>query len=317
MSAKVISIAKGSRPNKATRTVHDTILIAPQVLKAWASPPFQRPLRVNAKVMALSETIKESSGCMPGIITLGIVNNIVYLVDGQHRREAWYQSGCEDGAADIVTYYLDSLSELGRLFVDLNSRLVAMRPDDTLRALEGTVPALHRIRTKCPFVGYDQIRRGTASPVLSMATALRAHFGSIPEVPTGGGMSAMQMAEEIKMDDADKLIDALLIFNRGWGRDLEYARLWNNLNLCVTMWLYKRTVLGVYSTKTTRLEPEIFAKCCMEMSADRVYLDWLHGRMLHDSDRAPCYNRMKVICARRVGQEKGKRPFLPSPAWAH
>jgi len=317
MSTKVISIAKGSRPNKATRSVVDTILITLQVLKSWANPPFQRPLRVNAKVMALADRISQDNGVIPSPITLGIVNNIIYLVDGQHRREAWYQSGCTEGAADIIIYYLDSISELGRLFVELNSRLVSMRPDDVLRALEGTTPALHKIHTKCPFIGYDQIRRGTTSPMLSMATALRSWFGSVAEVPTSGGLSAMSMAEQINADDADRLIDGLLTFNRAWGRDAEYARLWNNLNLCITMWLYKRTVLGAYSPNTTRLDSGLFTKCCMEMSADRSYLDWLHGRMLHDSDRAPCYNRLKTIFARRIGTEMGKKPRLPSPAWAH
>jgi hypothetical protein len=317
MSAKVISIAKGSRPNKLTHSVVDTILITPQVLKSWSSPPFQRPLRVNAKVMALAEQIHQDGGIIPGHVTLGVVNNVTYLVDGQHRREAWYQSGCEEGAADITIYHLDTMGDLGRLFVELNSRLVSMRPDDVLRGLEGTTPALHKIRTKCPFIGYDQIRRGTTSPMLSMATALRSWFGSVPEVPTGGGLSAMQMAEQINADDADRLIDGLLVFNRAWGRDLEYARLWNNLNLCVTMWLYKRTVLGAYSPNTTRLDSDLFAKCCMEVSADRTYLDWLHGRMLHDSDRAPCYNRIKTIYARRIIAETGKKPRLPSPAWAH
>ena len=51
------------------------------------------------------------------------------------------------------------MAEMGDAFVALNSRLVNMRPDDILRGLEGSIPALQEIRASCPFVGYDQIRQ--------------------------------------------------------------------------------------------------------------------------------------------------------------
>jgi hypothetical protein len=37
----------------------------------WKLPAFQRPLRVNAKVLALVEEIRTEGGVIPGILTLG------------------------------------------------------------------------------------------------------------------------------------------------------------------------------------------------------------------------------------------------------
>src|SRR5439155_2436385 len=42
----------------------------------------------NDKVRALAEQVKADGGVMPGIITLGVVDGVTYLIDGQHRRES-------------------------------------------------------------------------------------------------------------------------------------------------------------------------------------------------------------------------------------
>ena len=40
----------------------DTLEIEPEDLSAWRIPPFQRPLRTNAKVMAMAEGLKANGG---------------------------------------------------------------------------------------------------------------------------------------------------------------------------------------------------------------------------------------------------------------
>ena len=132
--------------HKETNTRNDTVMVTKDTLQDWNSPPFQRPLKVNARVLALAESIKADGGVIPGIIALGELKGKTYIIDGQHRLEAFKISGIEEGYCDIRIHKFDSIEKMGEEFVQLNSRLVNMKPDDILRGLEGMIPALQMIR---------------------------------------------------------------------------------------------------------------------------------------------------------------------------
>jgi hypothetical protein len=308
--------ALDNEAKKQTRTTVDTLLFTPDQVKEWKNPPFQRPLRINDKVNHLAVTIKADGGVVPGVLTLGILNRETYLLDGQHRIQAFILSGCDEGAADVRKHFFDSMGEMGEEFVNLNSSLVNLRPDDIMRGLEGVNEGLQIIRKKCPFVGYDMIRRNERSPILSMSTVLRCWFGAMPEVPGSGGASATQRANTLTNDEADHCSTFLTIIMAAWGRDPEYVRLWNSLNLTLTMWMYRRTVLSQYSQKSFRLTREQFQKCAMRLSANANYLDWLTARSLNDRNRSPSYARIKQMFAACIEQETGRKPMLPQPAWS-
>src|SRR5687767_8223986 len=177
MSGTVIAM-KGLRElpksaPKSVRSTMDTVLLTQEWVKSMAHVPFQRPLRVNEKVSALAEELKCSGGVIPGVLTIGVIGKERYLVDGQHRVEAFKLSGLRDGYADVRICHFDSMAEMGEEFVNLNSQLVRMRPDDILRGMEGSNIGLTMIRKACEFVGYDMIRRGASAPILSMSTMLR------------------------------------------------------------------------------------------------------------------------------------------------
>lgn len=302
---------------KQTHTTLDTLLITPDIVKGWKNPPFQRPLKVNAKVLGLAEQVKGDGGVLPGVITLGILDKETYLLDGQHRREAFLLSECEEGATDVRKHFFESMAEMGEEFVNLNSQLVRLRPDDILRGLEGTIEGLRAIREACPFVGYDMIRRGERSPILSMSTVLRCWFASERDVPSAAGQSSMELTKRATPDEGEACSAFLKVAYGAWGRDSEYSRLWGALNLTVCMWLYRRTVVTQYSPNTPKLTKDMFGKCLTSLSADPGFLDWLHGRGLTERDRTPCYNRIKVIFASRLFAETDKKPRLPTPAWVH
>lgn len=301
---------------KSTQTTLETIEVTPDLVRSWKLPPFQRPLRINDKVMLLSEQIRRDDGVLPGVFTIGIIGKDRYLVDGQHRREAFLLSECLVGYCDVRICHFSDLAAMGEEYVNLNSRIVNMRPDDILRGLEGTYEPLAKLRKRCPYVGYDQIRRNEKGPVLSMSALLRCWVGSATEAPRGGGTSAMQLAKTLSMDDADQCIGFLECAFNAWGRDLAYARLWTNLNLVLCMWLYRRIVLSAYSAKTRRLTREQFTKCLMSVSADSTYLDWLVGRQVGNRDMSPAYKRLKAIVASRVESDTGSKYVTPMPAWA-
>lgn len=315
MQLKIVK--PSTEAERTTQTTLDTIEVTPDLVKSWKIPPFQRPLRINEKLIALSQQIKRDDGVIPGVITLGVLNKERWLIDGQHRRESFLMSECLCGFMDVRICHFSTMAEMGEEFVNLNSRIVQMRPDDILRGLEESYPALGKIKRKCSFVGYDQIRRSDKSPVLSMSALLRCWAGSISEVPSSGGTSALRLATTITSDDADQIVAFLDIAFRAWGRDLAYSRLWGNLNLTLCMWLYRRLVLApqLPGSRVQRISADQFAKCLMSVSASD-YVDWLMGRNSQSRDNSPAYIRVKAIFAKRIEADTDKKVALPQPAWS-
>ncbi len=306
---------------RATQTTVDTIEITKKLAAAWKSPPFQRELRPTPKVLALAEEIKQT-GVLPGVITLGVLDGEVYTVDGQHRIYAFQAADLVVVYADVRTHYFATMGEMANEYVRLNSSLVRLRPDDILRGLEQSNLHLQHIRKRCPFVGYDCIRRGNSnSPVLSMSSTLRVWGGSRGDVPSLTSAGAAQfVAEFLDETETRTLCDFLTLCFAAWKRDAEYTTLWGSLNLILCAWLYRRQVLGGTTSKNSRankLDADIFRRCLMSLSASPEYMDYLVGRRISDRDRAPAYNRLKAIFARRYFDEHKQKLMLPSPAWAH
>ncbi len=302
---------------KSTNTHVETIEFTREQAEAWTLAPFQRPLTINEKVRKVAQQIKDDGGVIPGIICFGVLDKITYLLDGQQRRAAFILSEKPVGYADARFCRFTTMAQMSREFVDLNAHLVSMKPDDNLRGLEACLPALQKIRELCPFVGYDSIRRGERSPILSMSMTVRAWDQSATDVPGCGSVSSASLAESISVEDAELLAGFLNVAMTAWGRDREYGRLWLAVNMTICMWLYRRIVLTSYSSKTPRLSKDQFTKCLMGLSADPTYLDWLAGRHIGRHDRAPCYARIKQIFVKRLNDMGVPKANLPAPAWTH
>lgn len=321
----VISISGAREAPKSEQSRMDTLIITNEMVNAWKIPPFQRPLRVNSKVQAVTEQVKKSE-VVEGVLTLGKLKGdpSYYIVDGQHRAEAFKLSGLTEAIADVRVVPFDSMSEMASEFVRLNSSLVKMRPDDLLRGLESSVPALKAIRHSCEFVGYDQIRRGKSGPIVSMSALIRCWSAASYETPaaSNSGLGAAGMAQTLDQNSVQNLIAFIATAHSAWGRDPEYFRLWGNLNLTLCMWLWNRLVIDrdrFGSKRYAVLTIPDFKKCLMSVSAEGDYIAWLQGRNLTDRDRSPCYTRLKGIFVRRLSDgvsKAAKKPSLPSPAWA-
>jgi len=311
---------------KATHTHSDSIIVDAEVVKTWESPPFQRPLKATARVVALSEAIKNDGGVVPGVITLGELGGKTYLLDGQHRIHAFLTSGFKEGYADLRIHRFEKMSDMGREFVNLNSRLVTLRPDDILRGLESSLPALQGIRKRCPFVGYGDIRKeGSSQSYVSMSLLLRCWHYSAGDAAAGNNAnrSVASMAENLTLHAASGCSDAANLLSRAWGHDPEVRRLWNALNLTICLWIYRRTVLAINEVRAGRsakrsaiLSPALFEKAMMSVSANSGYMDWLVGRKPTDRDRPQTLRKLKVIMSLRIEKETGNKPLLPAPEWA-
>ena len=320
--SNVIPIKGAKLPPKAEQSRMDTIILTQEMVSQWKIPPFQRPLRINDKVRFVVEQIAKAES-IEGVLTLGAIrsDSALYIVDGQHRIEAFKLSSIPEAIADVRVCVFADLSEMADEFVRLNSSLVKMRPDDILRGLESSTPVLKAIRKACEFVGYDNIRRGTAGPMVSMSALIRCWSAASFETPAGSNtVGASNIAKSFDQASVQNLIAFLSTAHSAWGRDSEYYRLWGNLNLSLCMWLWNRLVIDRDRFGTKRYSvlniPE-FKKCLMSLSADSNYVAWLPGRNLTDRDRSPCYRKIKDAFVGRLAEERKaeKRPSLPSPAW--
>lgn len=297
----------------------EAMLVTRDQVATWRSPPFQRPLAINAKVQALAVELKQNGGIIPGVVTLGILEGKTYLVDGQHRMAAWEKlTDIPEVYADVRVYEFDTMADMGEQFVLLNSRLVNLRPDDILRGMEGIYAPLAQLRGKCPFVGYGQVRRGSSSPTLSMTSTLRAWYAAQRDTPSSAGVPAMLLGAELTEDSANELAEVLCILRKAWGDDTQYARLWGMLNLTISLWLWRQMVREEHSRAGGRRDHLTTAQYCkgmMALSASTDYLDWLVGRKLGEVDRGPCYTRIKVLMGARLAVELGHKPNFPQGAW--
>jgi hypothetical protein len=309
-----------SESEKHTRTTVDTKELTPKVVTSWKLPPFQRELKINSKVQAVVQQIKSDRGVLPGILTLGVLDHDIYIVDGQHRIQAFLLSDEAYGYADVRTVFFENMAEMAEEYERLNSQLVQMRPDDKLRALEHSSEAIRKIRKKCPFIGYDNIRRDSKnSPVLSMSTFLRAWTGSRGETPTMG-VPAKEAVKSMDERDTDNAIEFASLAFSAWSRDREYFRLWGGANLSICMWIFRRMVLSESTSGTsrwTKLNKDQFRKGLLSLSAEPAYLDYLVGRNVGDRDRTPIYARVKTIMTKRMHDEIEGRIMFPQPPWVH
>ena len=320
-----LTLVNAKRAPVAKRSRMETMLLNVETLKSWTPAPFQRPLRINSKVLGLAEDIKSDGGIVPGVITLGTIGERKdhYIIDGQHRLEAAKISGLEEFIADVRLCSFDSLADMGAEFVNLNSRLVNMRPDDILRGLEGSVAILGVIRKNCEFVGYANIRRNeVTSAVLGMSIALRFWHGAGMPTPSLSSLSAVDLAKAMDTSDAMQLCQFLNVARSAWGNDLVYARLWGGLNLTMCAWLWRNIVTPKEDKssqkRATFLNASQFQKCLMSLSASSDYLDWLMGRRMVERDRSPCYSRIKRLLTARLREEgfEEKKIKFPLPSWA-
>jgi len=309
--------------SRTDRSVTETLLIDRETLDKWQAPPFQRPVRINAKVRELAEELKANGGVIKGTIEIGVIEmgpeRGMYLCDGRHRMEGFILSGMGECIADVSFKHYDNLADMAVDFVELNTRLVNFQPDDILRAFEASSDTLSALRERCPYIGYGNIRRNIHSPILSMSAVLKQWYGSSFDTPSVGRITAAELVKTLNKAEVEKLAEFMGVAHSAWGHDTAYARLWLALNLTLCMWLWRKLVLDTERTGNRRyavMGHEQFKRCLMALSADGQYLDWLVGRMMGERDRAPCYSRIRLLFAKRAFDDGERKIRMPQPAWS-
>lgn len=324
MSLNIVRMPGAKEAPKSSRASMETIVVTIKTLDSWKRPPFQREIRITPRVWEVVEDIKKTE-VIPGILTLGKMDGDVFLIDGQHRIEAFRLSEMLEALADIRVHQFDSMEEMSKEFSNLNSPLVRMKNDDNMRAYEFSNPHIAAIRKRCPFVGYDRIRQATeghrAKTLVSMANVVRLWFGSDGDTPTMGP-SSTEAVKLLNEEQVALMTDFLSACLEAWGYDKENWRLWTSINIGLLAWLWRRAVLGTHlpqhqrgGVKNVRLTREDWVKCLMGLSADSRYHEWLVGRGLRDRDRSPAYSKIKDAFAKRLAEMGVKSPRFPQGVW--
>ena len=309
-----------NRTERALGVTTQVMKVSPETFAQWQHPTgCQRPITINKKVLALVPRIIER-GAIPGVITIGVLNGVLYLLDGQHRREAFFRAIEAGGPAEVLAEVryktFENEADMNAEYADMNSALVKQRPDDILRAREGKSPALQLNRQRCKFVGYDRIRQSAASPILGMSAMLRCWYGSAPETPADGP-AANDIALNLTVEDAAICADFINLAEHAWGRDPEYKRLWGTMNLTLCMWLYRRMVVAPEPGSLVLTKTQ-FRAALTSLSANGKYITWILDRKMSERDRSPAYRYIRDIFKTRLLAEGVRRRALssfPTPSW--
>jgi hypothetical protein len=313
--SNVISLK--TKPQRTTSTRVDTIAFTLKDVDSWKRPEFQRDIKPTKKMAEVVQYIKDNDGVLPGILTLGVLDGTreIYKIDGHHRCEAFRQSECPEGYAD-VRYLYGTMEDFSEEYEKLNGQINPTKADDRLRAQAIRNPKIERLRSQCKVIAFAPRKTGKVS--ISMSMVLRSWANARRGTPATRGKAASGVEIMTHMEDAElaHLIKFINLCESAWGRDQEYVQLWNQMNLTMCMWLYNRLVVDKpTSIKLKQLTPALFEKCLMSLSADARYMEWLRGRN-NAVHRSPCYMRVKEHFASRLREETGIKHNLPQPDWA-
>lgn len=301
----------------------EKIIITHEIVEGWKKPPFQRPVAIGRNLGKLAVNLQDDEFLLTTIY-LGVLDGVTYIVDGQHRKEAFIASGLRRLVAPVTTrYYPDGTAGLTRMcedFLKINTHVKNPTANDKLRALEPTNPLIGKIREDCPFVGYSGFRRSDSSPIVSMAQAIRALVISAQEAPGSAGRSAVDHAVEMRSSEVNGLKTFLKLAYESWGRDAENKYLWSPMNLTMCLWFFRRMLRSPSSSgslgNTTQAQ---FLDIFFGLMSNRRYRALLQGNKggrLHDSNtRNPvCRELMKTIKA-QLKKDGTKSPYIPKPSW--
>lgn len=220
----IINLKGATSAPRSQSSRMETLIVTLDQVQKWQKPRFQRDKRVNKKVLEIADKLRNGEVMLSGSITPGRLprDPTLYIVDGQHRLEAFKISGLDEIIIDLRIIECDTWGEMADEYVKLNTPLARMQPDDILRGLEETSPVISAIRREAPFVGYGSVRRSASGSgaILSMSAMLRCWWGSSGETPTGNtsGVSAAQLAESMDMDSTHQLLRFLNCAHEAWGR---------------------------------------------------------------------------------------------------
>lgn len=323
------------------RPIQGTAIFTPERLDEWNRPEFQRPLLINQDVQGMARKMmleaaadKEGMCSIPGIILFGRFLGDDYLLDGQHRIFGAFALACGKRALEGTTEFLteggvrpkmalastetrhyNSLSEMAQAFVNAQKKLVALKADDSLRALEYTNTYLRDLREACPFIGYEKNKNTKDRIMISMSAAIRTWFGSGATPATGPECS--RAASYLDETETARLISFFIACERAGWVDSMWPNLWGTLNIGLNMWLWRKLVLGKENKfrgggDFMALTVQQYAECMKGLKTPE-YAKFLKSRALRFQDRLITYEYIQDLFMPELARQGIIGPKFPVP----
>lgn len=321
------------------RPIQETIVIKPGEIAGWTRPDFQRPLIPNQDVQDMARAMmleagqdKERLCTIPGTLLFGRHAGRDYMYDGQHRIFGAFALACglrtldnsseflvEGGARPLVaiatkeTRVFETMAEMARAFVAAQKKLVALKPDDNLRALEYTNTYLRDLREACPFIGYEKNKNTNERIRISMSAAIRTWFGSGATPATGPECS--RAASYLDAHETKNLIAFFTACEHAGWVDKNWPNLWGTLNIGINMWLWRKLVLGKENkfrggSDFMALSAMEYAEC-MKGLKNPDYAKFLKARSLRFQDREVTYDYIKELFLPELMRQEIKGAKFP------
>lgn len=290
---------------------------------------FQRTIQRNKYVIEVAHTIS-STGIIPGQIVIGIFQGILWLIDGQHRRESFTIAVLGEcgvtritkACANIKYEVFDTWAAMSDRYVELQRKIRGNSPNDMLKGLEASTESLQVLRKRFPAVGYTSTRPDSKHHKgrVSAKAALQAWYGSKPETPGRKTPPPFEIAKQLTVEEAHQLANFLRLAHSAWAFDPNYLNLWGSLNLTLCLWLYRRCVLDPVQGFPD-LTPEQFASCLTALPSEKIggvnpYAMFLYRKGLRELDRGPVYMQVTRVFTATLRANHKLRVKFPKPEWA-
>lgn len=291
----------------------EVVVVTVALVNSWERPDFQRMFKQTKNVVDATNQIGRTEE-IPGTIWIGVWEGRSYVVDGQHRIEAFLGANIAEALASVAFKAFDSYDAMARFYRMINTPLRSFSAQDNLKAAAVEYESLRIIEREATFASWYKPKRNSGKTI--QISSMVRFWGMARSDAPGGSAQVVAVAAGMNKLAAHRLCVFGSLCHDAWGTDSGYAALWGGLNFPVVLWLYARTVLRdpEPSLRVTRLDQPAFKKALVSL-CDESYVDWLRGRNSLQNFRSPCYNKIKQRFKATL-EKRGERLTLPSPDWA-
>ena len=257
------------------------VLLTIDDLEYLMKPPCQRFVSKTKRVERLTEEMLKTGRLGVGILlVMGLPNGEVHLVDGNHRIEAFRNSGLKSIIVSVQTKSAKTYKDIAEEYIRCQCSLKTSTVDDKLKGIAVGHPPLQKIAQFCTFVTYK--RASTRSDCLiSMSDVVHCWFDASTNPPTrysgDKGIPIEECAKLITDKDAACIIEWLLVCQISLGTVNRV--LWAPLNMTLCLWLYKQMVKGGCKGPCTRLKIAEFGRGLAGL-VNMKYTNYLKGLKL-------------------------------------
>ena len=281
----------------------------------WKLPNWGREPKSNDIVVSVAADLQVNPHLKSTLI-LGIYDNAIWKIDGNHRLLGFLTSGLPSMTAYCMFHKCTSHEDMYRIYRIYQRHIRTPTKDDNLKGFEVTHPPLKTISSKCKFVTYGSLKDYETSRI-KMTSVVQAWFDSLSYLPKHVRSNIEEQAKKIDESAARKINEFLMVCKEGL--TLQISVLWKQINITLLLWLYRRVVWEMVDEEHEGSDYPVLTKdefvCGLQGLQASSYYQALFQREL-EKDRLETYNSL-ISHFRNNLRSCGikRRMTLPKPNW--